>query len=385
MQKISLITNDFVRKGKLINWKSNIPKNIKFKINNSNLEDEIKLIGYNDKNNLLILQYYDDEPFEIEGSKFIKGQFFIKVNHFKKKEIIKTKNGEVLILDCYRKKKNTYTEWFYKYECPICKNVDEISHGNLTTGYGCNVCGNVKVKKDYNSLGHLRPDLIKYFKNKEDSYLYSLFSSKKVELVCPNCNSVTEMQINNLANRRFYCKACDDGISYPNKLMFNILNSIGVEFVPEKSFDWSCGRRYDFYISNLNIVIEMMGNQHYRYTGRGRSLEEEQKNDRMKEELAEENNLIYISINCSDTRLENIKQNIMDSKLKDFINLETIDWVNISILSESSILLEVCKSWDNIRDTKKLAQDFKINRSTVHRYLHRGNLLGICNYVPYSK
>lgn len=385
MEKISLIETDFIRKSNGIIWEKNVPKTIKFKINSTGEEDEIELIGYNKSKSLVMLKYDEDEPFEIEGHALIKGWFFVKVNHFKKGSIIDTEKGKLKVLECIRKKKNTYTEWFYKYECLVCGNIDEISHGNLKAKYGCNVCGNKKVKSDYNSLGAINPSLIKYFKNEEEAFYYSYQSNKKVELVCPDCHTPNSMIINNLYNRGFYCKSCGDGVSYPNKLMFNILLDLNINFDSEKVFDWSDKKKYDFYIPSENLVIEMHGGQHYRYTGRGRSLEEEMENDLIKKELAEKNGLKYIDINSSETDLFFIKNNLYESKLSSILNLDDVDWDKVSVRSEKSIMVEVCKAWSTYKSTKDMALFFKVSRNTITKYLKRGNKLGLCDYNLYYK
>lgn len=380
MLDLKVLETEWIKKGALIDWQKNIPKIIKFSLNEK--EDYINLIGYNKEKNLIILQYLDDEPFEIEGFKFIKGWFYQKINHFKKGQIIKTNKQTIKIINCCRKSKNKYNEWFYEYECLVCGNKDEISHHNLKTGYGCNVCANKKIVRGINDVSTTHPEHVKYFNNIEDAYSYSHSSNKKINLKCPNCNTINTMQISNFINRRFYCPACEDGISIPNKFMFNILKKININFETEKSFNWSMGKKYDFCLPELKIVIEMMGAQHYRYTGRGRSLEEEKDNDKLKKELAFKNNFTYIDIDCSMSELEFMKNNIINSILPKYINFDNIDWINCFLISEKSILIDVCKDWENIKSTLILAEKFKLHRGTITAYLHRGYKLGLCDYNP---
>ncbi|MEM5599205.1 hypothetical protein AAHB53_28045 [Niallia circulans] len=70
---------------------------------------------------------------------------------------------------------------------------------------------------------------------------------------------------------------CSDGFSIPEKFMFNLLDYLQVDFDYQKVFDWSLGKRYDFYIPMLNCIIETHGAQHYQYSGFMNSLEQEQK------------------------------------------------------------------------------------------------------------
>ena len=50
-------------------------------------------------------------------------------------------------------------------------------------------------------------------------------------------------------------------------------------------FEWSENKRYDVYIPYLNCIVENHGEQHYNNSFKslnGRTLEEEQKNDKYK-------------------------------------------------------------------------------------------------------
>ena len=60
-------------------------------------------------------------------------------------------------------------------------------------------------------------------------------------------------------------------------------------------------KRYDGYIPFFEIIIEMHGEQHYKQSGWGKNIRDEQENDKYKKRLAFENGITedkYIEIDC---------------------------------------------------------------------------------------
>ena len=119
-----------------------------------------------------------------------------------------------------------------------------MSCDDLIAGRGCPFCRGLRVDQN-NCVASIRPDLIKYFKNKEDSFKYTLNSSKKVQLKCPNCGYEKATIVQNLTKRGFSCSMCGDGISYPNKFIRNMLDMLGIPFESEWSNEKCKGCFYD--------------------------------------------------------------------------------------------------------------------------------------------
>ena len=123
--------------------------------------------------------------------------------------------------------------------------------------------------------------------------------------------------------------------------MNSLLTILGVDFAREQTFPWSknvigedgknSSKRYDFYIPSMSAIIEVHGSQHYgggfEYLG-GRSLEEEQANDKQKEQLAKANGIKhYIVINALSSTLSFIKESILAStEFTSLFDLSGIDW-----------------------------------------------------------
>ena len=115
-----------------------------------------------------------------------------------------------------------------------------------------------------------------------------------------------------------------------------LLTERGIEYIREYHFpnlrSLSGGYlRFDFYLPEYHACIEFNGKQHYTQYGfkslGGKTLEEEQENDEYKKQLALKNNIDnYIILDCRKSKLEWIKENILNSELSDILNLDDIDW-----------------------------------------------------------
>lgn len=135
---------------------------------------------------------------------------------------------------------------------------------------------------------------------------------------------------------------------------------------------------------NEQYIVETHGIQHYEQSNKGRSLEEEQKNDRFKKELALKNGIKeenYIVIDCRYSDLEFIKRNILYSSLSNFYDLNKINWDKVEGFALSSRVKEACDSWNGgIHNTTQIGVIMKLNRSTISNYLKKGNELKWCEY-----
>jgi hypothetical protein len=271
----------------------------------------------------------------------------------------------------------------YIVECCIDKYIWEITEYNLTKR-GCPVCCNKIVIKDVNDIATTHPHLTKYFKNIEDAYSNTVSVTNEVWFKCPDCGFEKLRKIDGIGRYGYFCPKCSDGISTPNKFMFGILESYDMNFIPEYSPNWAKLKRYDFYIPKYNILIEMQGKQHYEESPRGRSLKEEEKNDRLKKELAlangfkEEN---YIVIDCRYSNLEDMKLNVINSNLKNIINFNNINWLEIySYIMKSKVKI-VCDYWDSKQySLTSISKKLSISDTTVRTYLKLGTTFGWCEY-----
>jgi hypothetical protein len=247
----------------------------------------------------------------------------------------------------------------------------------------------------------------KLLANQEDGYRYTKFSNNKVLFKCNNCGEEKEKKIYVVYRKGFSCSKCGDGVSYPNKFMFNVLSQLAVKFNTEYTPEWSnfkdcdCGnektkgkKRYDFYIPSKNTIVEMHGVQHYEDVKwsstelSNRNLKEEQKNDEIKFKLAKKNGINkYIVIDARNSDMNFIKSNILNSELSSLFDLNNVDWLECHKFALSSRVKETCDIWNwlNVdeRSVMKIVDIMGMSEETIRKYLKRGRDLGWCDYEEY--
>lgn len=203
-------------------------------------------------------------------------------------------------------------------------------------GRGCSICAKQAIKNTH-------PHLLCYLKNKKDENL-SKCACKKIRCICPDCGHEKDIWLKNFTARGFICSRCSDGISIPEKFMINLLMRLDIKFETQYNSSWSNSKRYDFYLPKYNMIIETHGEQHYRQSPRGRSLQEEQENDKYKKELALKNGIEnYIVVDCKYSTLEWLKKNCI-KELSLYFDLSTVDWESVWKKSQKNILKKSLQS-----------------------------------------
>lgn len=256
------------------------------------------------------------------------------------------------------------------------------------SGIGCPYCAGKKLLIGYNDMWTTNPKLANLLANSDDGYKYMQSVNVKVDWKCRDCGFIIENKaISNVKTNGFCCPICSDGIKYPEKFMLNLLGIINIDFIREvssRTFEWIGSKRYDFYIPALNLIIEAHGGQHFNggfSTCGGKNLEEEIENDLFKRELAFSNGIShYIELDCRESNMEYIKNSILNSGLADILKLDCVNWIDVAIQSEKSLVFKACNMWEDGLSTKEIADKMSIHLCTVIDYLNRGNKLDICNY-----
>jgi hypothetical protein len=372
-----------------INWSKSIGYNVKFKYNK--IEDYITIIDYKYPN---LTIKYNNETKIIPTYSFLKCSIGALIGEYKKEyyynigDVITTNSGKIKILEQIQIKINNgnWTKKGYKYKCLIDNYEGIINEYNLKKGQGCAGCGNKIVRFGIDDIYTLYPELIKYFINIEDTYKYSRCSEVSLNFKCPDCGYIKKIVIKTfIKNNGFICPECGDGKSYPEKFVFEILRQLKVEFDVEYNPVWIKPRRYDFYINNLKMIIETHGEQHYNNSFKllnSRDTKKEKINDNFKEEKAKNNGIQeYIIIDCRKSNLEWIKNNILNSRLKNYFNLSNIDWNKCHEIACNSRVKEISNIWNSgINSTINISKLTNIHNSTVRRYLKQGRKIGWNNY-----
>lgn len=298
-------------------------------------------------------------------------------------------NGLLIIGREYRTIKGIKYK-YYKYRC-TCKNEDWISESNLNQGQGCNVCGPnpKKAVLGRNTIWDKARWMVNLGVSEEDAKKYMPCSNKKIEVTCPYCGRKRKCRISDIYNYHSIGCVCGDGVSYPEKFMYSVLEQLNIKFETQYCPKWlNSKQKYDFYLSDYNTIIETHGEQHYEKSRRGRSLQEEQENDRIKEELALNNGITnYIVIDCRKSEINWIKEQILNSDLVKLFDLSTVNWDKCNEFALGNLVKKVCDYWHEHREingeditTVGVGEVFRLGRSAIIKYLKQGTKLGWCNY-----
>lgn len=162
------------------------------------------------------------------------------------------------------------------------------------------------------------------------------------------------------------------GGSFPERFVSSVLNLLSVDYSREQIFSWSKSppngtKRYDFYISSKNTIIEVHGAQHYDggFESRGgRTLKEEQENDQIKETLALENGIEnYIIINATSSSFDFIKSSILQNhKFCKLFDMAHFNWSDMHTeLSKTECPIETPLIDETITYYKMLISLFQDN------------------------
>jgi Zn finger protein HypA/HybF involved in hydrogenase expression len=282
-----------------------------------------------------------------------------------------------------------------KCKCKKCGYTWYPYPNNILYNHHCPVCSNKIIVKGINDLWTTNSDIAKLLANPEDGYKYSFGSEEKLNWICPQCKSIIyNKSLNMVVHDGLSCPHCSDGISYPEKFMYNVLNQLNVDFIFQYSYKnakWCKGInyniRYDFYIQSFNCIIETHGLQHYEERDTSsiycNTLQKEQENDEFKKALAIKNGIKeenYIVIDCRKSEMEWIRDHLLDSRLAELYDLTNINWVKINEESQKSVLFNVCDFYNKSYPINYLIEHFNLSSTTIRTYLKMGTKLGLCNY-----
>ena len=256
-----------------------------------------------------------------------------------------------------------------------------------------------RVIPGFNDIHTTRPDVEEWMHNKEDAYKYSMSSKEKILWDCPDCKNTFEERICNVNSNRLSCPFCSDGISYPNKFMYNSLYQIkdDLDFLErEYNPDWCkfefngnerCGK-YDIYfgINGQRYIVEMdggLGHGNKVHTNSLLSQDELLQIDLIKDKLAQEQGIQVIRIDCNyktDNKYIYILNNVLNSDLKDIIDLSKIDFDLSNKNSVSSLIVKAGELWNQGLTAGQIRKELKIGEGTVTSYLKTASEIGVCDY-----
>jgi protein-arginine kinase activator protein McsA len=186
---------------------------------------------------------------------------------------------------------------------------------------GCSYCSGKKVNNT-NCLSTLYPELATEWHPTKNGNLTPESVTKgkkgKVWWLCPECNYSYPSTINDRRNG-CGCPRCNQ--SKGEKRINKWLGFNNIEFIPQMEFEGLIGLgrgnlSYDFYLPNINLLIEYQGQFHDGSNGEYTklNLKNQQEHDRRKREYALKNNIDLLEIWYWDF---NRVESILEMKLKE--------------------------------------------------------------------
>lgn len=263
----------------------------------------------------------------------------------------------------------------------------------------CPVCSGMQVCVGFNDIWTTNPDLGYLLANPDDGFKYMQNSNKHTDFKCPSCGYICKDKSINQVSRDMdvRCPVCKDGISYPNKFIFNSLLQIkdkldflNREYRPKWcKFELKGKTRtgvYDIYfgINNKQYIIEMDGGFHTKIHSKDKryTLDDIKYIDSMKDKLSIEHNIEMIRIDCSydyNDRYNYILHNILNSKLSEILPLELINFDEANVKSQKSLLIEACNLWNSGYTAHEIMTELNIGKWLVSSYLKQGQKYNLCN------
>lgn len=228
--------------------------------------------------------------------------------------------------------------------------------------------------------------MVELLKDKNDAFKYARCSNKKIDWICRCGKEILGKAPDDVYYHGLACSNCSDSISYPEKIISNMLSQLGVNYKTQFIID-GYSYRYDFYLIDYNYIIEVHGNQHYNEHGFGmicedaRTLKEEQQNDIDKKNLAISLGYKYVVLDCRKSELGYIKGSVLNSELiKLFDNINDLDWDKIHINSLKSRSVYICELYNDSFSINEICLITGITYDSCISYLRKGAACGLCNY-----
>ena len=197
--------------------------------------------------------------------------------------------------------KAPYRRITVNYYCDICGEISTIKLANLKNDYlTCKHCGkgarqNLADFKKWLSLNYND----KFILLNDDEYNKNM---TRLHIKCADCGFIFYPSITSLRRpRRVLCPKCRSNKSRGEIYIAEFLTKQNIEFFTEWNFDWLLNKRlrYDFYLPEYKTLIEFDGLQHFEwpsYFGSEEKFEQLQKNDKLKNELAIQNDFSILRI-----------------------------------------------------------------------------------------
>lgn len=379
-----------------IDWIGSVGSKVYFEYDD--IKDYIEIVDYIPKNQKIKIKYKNNYD-TMASSMFVKCSFGKILNKrtggFKLSigETIVDDRRDLVIIDReYRTSKGgkKYNEKWYKYYCMNCGAELWTIESSLLKEIGCSCCANKIVIEGINDIATTDSWMISIIDDLNFCKTHTHGSNIKINPVCPDCGRKMNKMIPvyKIYEQHSIGCNCKDGVSYPNKFMFNLLKQLNINFINEYSPEWIGKMKYDFYISSMNLIIEMdggLGHGKRIYNKENKTIEQTIECDKYKDEMAKKHNLKVIRIDCDydhNDRFEYIKEKTVKG-LQEILDLTNINWKECNAYSCNNLVKIACKIKNDNPNltTRQISEIMGYNCATIRDWLKHGN--GIwCNYDP---
>lgn len=313
------------------------------------------------------------------------GSFFIRPDaHVRKVGCPECNGGIRYNNDVFIKKANDIHNFKYDYSLVNYKNsiskvkiiceihgIFEMSPRNHLMGQNCPSCSGVKKKTNDDFIRE--SSIIHNYKYDYSSCNY-VNNTKKVELICKEHGSFYQSPKDHLNGCG--CQKCSN-FSNGEKIIEEILYDIGISYNKQYKFDDCLSKNnvklpFDFYLPDINILIEYDGRQHFEPVSKFGGVESFlnlRENDNRRNKWCEEKGIDLIRISYkSQTDDINRLLKIINSKINSSINNSNLQ---SSVFDVSSIISTKKEFFIYINEVYKgdIVKNYKIDKYNIDFYL----------------
>jgi len=200
-----------------------------------------------------------------------------------------------------------YSSNKYKFNCDICYHIFELRPTDILNKQWCPYCASKRLCNDINCKSCYEKS---FASNILSKYLYDdinprdlfKYSNKKYNFKCEKCNNIFIMSCNSVSNKNEprWCPFCKKKTEA--KLYKWLLEQFKqYQIIYQINFNWCVSKkkykmRYDFLITDIGLIIELDGLQHFIEVKHWNSVKYTHENDIYKMKLANDNGYSIIRI-----------------------------------------------------------------------------------------
>ena len=227
----------------------------------------------------------------------------------------------------------------------------------------------VHVSNSLWSENNLRPYII----NVTEAKKLGKYSKKTIKTICPDCKVTQDYIAGNLFRRGFTCNVCTRNISYPELFMISYLEVKGIKYEYQKVFKNLPNRRFDFYLPELNTIIETHGMQHYDVNSKW--YKDSMNQDEEKRIFCKNKNYTFIEVDCSVSNFKFIKEKINSNHILDSIGKEEETQIkNLMEKNKKYPIQNIISMYNKKYRIKDISRKYNVCDKTISNILNNSGI-----------